>query len=130
MTELLTDEWFAIVTSQLAAAAGPSSAGDTDDTEVEIVVSGGDHGPVRTRWVIEVGRLVAVRAVSDDDAAAPVTIPQTHRDLAAMVAGELDPAVAFMSGDLKPDGSSAAVVAFMSAMNRPEARAALAGSAG
>ena len=92
---------------------------------VEIVVSGADPDPLVTRWVIDEGRLVAVSAGAGGGA--DVSAPQTADDLRAVLAGDLDPAVAFMRGDLKPEGSAAAWYAFVSAMNRPETREALRG---
>lgn len=128
MSEVLSDEWCAAATSALADAAsggGPVGAPDADG-EVELVVAG-DAGKVTSRWVVSGGRLVGVRLVGDGEEPAPVSIPVTDDDLRAIVAGDLDPAVAYMRGDIKPEGSSAAVLAFVSALNRPECRDALAG---
>lgn len=127
MSEPLSAEWFDAASDALSSAdAGIVGAPDANAV-IEIVVSGGDPSPLSTRWVIEGGRLVAVRVSADDDADADVSAPQKADDLRAVVAGDLDPAVAFMRGDLKPEGSAAAWLAFVSAMNRPETRDALAG---
>ena len=128
MTEVLSDEWCAAASAALADAAsggGPVGAPDADG-EVELVVSG-DAGKVTSRWVLAAGRLVGVRVVGDGEEPAPASIPITDDDLRAIVAGDLDPAIAYMRGDLKPEGSSATVLAFVSALNRPGCREALAG---
>lgn len=126
-TEVLTDAWFDEVTARLRAAA-PDRVGAPDaSAQVELVVSGTETGKVATRWVVEGGRLVAVRAATAEDPPAGVSAPQSADDLRAVVAGELEPAVAFMRGDLKPEGSAAAWFAFVSALNQPATRAALAG---
>lgn len=128
MSAPLGPEWFDAVTAALAAVdAGADPIGEPDAAaEVEIVVSGADPDPLVTRWVVEGGRLVAVRIAEDGADPADVTVPQSAGDLRAVIAGDLDPAVAFMRGDLKPDGSAAAWFAFVSAMNQPSTRAALA----
>jgi SCP-2 sterol transfer family len=127
VSAVLSDEWFDSVTATLASADGGAVGAPEASAHVEMVVSGGDSGPLRTRWVVEGGRLVAVRAAADDDVDADVTAPLSADDLRAVVSGDLDPAVAFMRGDLKPEGSAAAWFGFVSAMNRPETRASLAG---
>ena len=127
MSEALTDEWFEEVTRALGSGDGGPVGSPDAAAQVEIVVSGADPDPMRTRWMIEGGRLVAVRSAADDDEDPDVSAPQSAADLRAVVAGELDPAVAFMRGDLKPEGSAAAWLAFVSAMNQQETRRALAG---
>lgn len=128
MTAPLEPGWFDAVTTALAAVdAGADPIGEPDAAaEVEIVVSGADPDPLLTRWTVDGGRLVAVRVAEPAAEPADVTAPQSADDLRAVVAGELDPAVAFMRGDLKPEGSAAAWFAFVSAMNQPSTRAALA----
>ena len=127
MSTALSAEWFDDVTAALAAEDSDSAVGAPDaSAQIEIVVSGGEPGPLRTRWVVEGGRLVAVRAAAvEDDGDADVSAPQSADDLRAVVAGDLDPAVAFMRGDLKPEGSAAAWFAFISAMNQTSTRVAL-----
>lgn len=123
--EVLTDPWFAAVAAALPADdADPP--GEDADAVVEVVASGAAAGTVRTRWVVEGGRLVTVAPAGADDPPAATTIPVTAEALAAFARGEADPAVAFMRGDLKPEGSSAAVLALFSAWARPACRAALA----
>jgi putative sterol carrier protein len=127
VSEALTAEWFDTVTAALASDDAGRIGEPDASAQIEIVVAGADPDPLRTRWVVEGGRLVSVRPATDGDAEADVSAPQSAEDLRAVVAGDLDPAVAFMRGDLKPEGSAAAWFAFVSAMNRPETRAALSG---
>lgn len=127
MSDVLSAEWFDEATAALSADDGGAVGEPDASAEIEILVSGADPDPLRTRWVVDGGRLIAVRAAGDGDADADVSAPQKADDLRAVVAGALDPAVAFMRGDLKPEGSAAAWLAFVSAMNRPETRQALAG---
>lgn len=125
MSEPLTADWFDAVTAALGSASGGVVGSPDAAAQVEIVVSGADPDPLPTRWVIDGGRLVAVRAAVDGDEDPDVSAPQSADDLRAVVAGELDPAVAFMRGELKPEGSAAAWLAFVSVMNQPETRDAL-----
>lgn len=123
MAEVLSDGWFDAVTEALASVPpGPGGS-----AVVEVVVSGGGDGKVRTHWVVEDGRLTAVRPADGTEVAADAVVPQRHDALLALVAGDVDPAVAFMRGDLKPEGASSAVLAWLSALAHPECRRALAG---
>ena len=119
--ELLSDDWF----SRVSSALGDLEPGPGGSGLVEVVVSGGDMGRIRTHWVIEAGRLVSVHRA--DETEPDVVIPQSSAAFAELVAGTADPAVSFMRGDLKPDGSSGALLAFLSAMAQPACRKALAG---
>ena len=92
-----------ISTAPPAGPDQPCTTVATDNTligvEVEVVASGAAAGTVRTRWVVEGGRLVAVAPAGADDPPAATTIPVTAEALAAFARGEADPAVAFMRGD-------------------------------
>lgn len=123
---LLTDPWFTAVTAALAAADdGP--VGEAADATAELVVAT-DEGKVTTRWAVRGGRLVEVRWAVDGDEPAAVTVPLAAAQLASFLSGQADPAVDFMRGDLKPEGSSAAVLALFAAWARPACRDALAGA--
>lgn len=123
MTQVLTDDWFRSVTESLTSLPeGPGGSG-----VVEVVVNGGDDGRLTTVWVVADGRLVSVGA-ADGSSEPDATIPQSRADIEAVINGERDPAVAFMRGDLKPEGSAAAVMAWLSALSRPDTRAVLQGS--
>ena len=121
MTEVLSPEWFEAANAALEGLSeGPGGSG-----VVELVVTGGDEGRVAVHWVIEDGRLRAVRPAAESGVEAEVSAPQARQDLEEMVAGRYDPAVAFMRGDLKPDGSARAFLAWLSALARDDCRAAL-----
>lgn len=123
MTEVLSPEWFEATNVALdGLSEGPGGSG-----VVELVVTGGDEGRLAIHWVVEDGRLRAVRPASESGVDAEVTVPQTRHDLGELVAGRLDPAVAFMRGDLKPEGSARALFAWLSALARDDCRAAIAG---
>jgi hypothetical protein len=122
MTELLTDAWFDAVSGALEGLPpGPGGSG-----VVEVVISGGDPGRLATTWVVTDGRLASVGR-ADGTVEPDATLPQSRADLEAIVAGDRDPAVAFMRGDLKPEGRAAAVLSWLSAMARADTRAALGG---
>jgi hypothetical protein len=98
---------------------GPGGSG-----VVALVVSGGDPGRVTATWVIEDGRPTSVDLDSGQDARG--RRPAVAGDAEAMVlAGDLDPAAAYMRGDLKPEGSSRAWFAWLSALARDDVRRAL-----
>ncbi|MFP3906035.1 MAG: hypothetical protein ACLFWR_03330 [Acidimicrobiales bacterium] len=100
---------------------GPGGSG-----VVEVVVTGDGSQRVALLWVVEHGRLVAVESSADSGRTADVSIPQGQVDLGALLAGDFDPAVAYMRGDLKPEGSVSAFFAWLSALARPECRRVLA----
>lgn len=99
---------------------GPGGSG-----VVEVVVAGDGSPRLALSWVVEHGRLVAVEPSRDSGRTAEVSIPQGQDDLGALLAGDLDPAVAYMRGDLKPAGSAGAFFAWLSALARPECRRVL-----
>jgi hypothetical protein len=119
-------EWFERANAALAAEGDAGAVGESAPIAVEVVISGGEDGKLSTRWDLANGRLVAVRPVADGDPPPAASIPLVHADAAAIVAGERDPGVSYMRGDLKPEGRSAAVLALMSALARPSCRDALA----
>lgn len=118
---MLSDEWCAALTAAVADLAPRPSAGDAD---VDVVA-----GSRRVRFVVRDGRLASVAPVAEADEPAPVEVPMTADAVAAMVGGELDPALAYMRGDLKPVGPSAAILDWLSALSDPACRTALAGAA-
>lgn len=122
MSERLTGAWCDTVTERLGALdPGPGGSG-----VVDWIVSGAPDGKVRVRWTVADGRPLSVSPVdgaSDDEA--DVETPVRYSDVEAVLDGSLDPAVAFMRGDLKPDGRAAAWFALLSAMARDDVRSAL-----
>lgn len=123
----LDDGWFSALTAALAGDDAP--VGEPADVDVELVVAT-EAGKVPTRWAIRGGRLTEVRRAADGDDPAAVSVPLDAAQLGSFLAGDADPAIAFMRGDLKPEGSSAAVLALLSAWARPSCRSALAAAGG
>lgn len=121
MGDVLSDEWCAALTAAVTGLAPRPSAGDAD---VDVVA-----GSRRIRFSVRDGRLASVAPVADDDEPAAVEVPMTADTVAAMVAGDLDPAMAYMRGDLKPVGPSAAILDWLSALTDPACRSALSGAA-
>jgi hypothetical protein len=120
VSEVLSPEWCQAVTTALAdLPPGPGGSG-----VAAVVATGGEFGRVTTNWLVEDGRLIAI-CVDDGSTEAEVSIPQVRGDLEAVIAGERDAAVAFMRGDLKPEGSSRALFALLSALARGDVAAAL-----
>jgi putative sterol carrier protein len=72
---------------------------------------------------IEDGRVVGT---GDEDAVA-VTVPVTSDQLTSFVDGSESVAKAYMRGDLKPVGSTGALLAFVELFENPEFRQNLAG---
>lgn len=128
MSELLSDEWFEAVNAALASSEDDDPVGEPVTTEVELVVTGLDGGPVATRWFVEGGRLASVRPASPGDQPVDTTAPIAADDLRTVLAGEDDAAIRYMRGDLKPEGRTADVLALVAALARPACREALAGS--
>ncbi len=122
MSELLTEAWCAATTERLdGLEPGPGGSG-----VVDWMVSGGPDGKVRVRWTVAEGRPLSVAPVDDPgDGESDVEVPVRVDDVDAMIHGSLDPAVAFMRGDLKPDGQAAAWFALLSALGRDDVRSAL-----
>ncbi len=122
MTEAFTTQWAEALTERLGGmGAGPGGSGI-----VEWVISGGDPDRVWARWAVEDGRVGSV-AISDSTVKeAEVSVPLTRAQAEAVLAGDVDPAQAFMRGDLKPEGSSRAWFALLSALARADHRQALA----
>ena len=91
--------WLAGVRS--AAEALPAVPGCSVRARLE--VPGGPGGPCRLGVVISDGRLVELSPgrLSDPDC----TVSCNAADAGAILRGELDPAVAYMQGRLKVDGS-------------------------
>jgi putative sterol carrier protein len=114
MSQALTAAWCEEVTATLSdLPPGPGGSGI-----VELVVSGGDPDRVVARWVVEAGRPVSVSV--EPGPPAEVTVPMSRAVADGVLSGDLDPAAAFMRGDLKPEGSSRAWFAWLSAMARDD----------
>lgn len=99
MEDFGSEGWLAGV--RAAAEALPAVPGASLSARVEI--SGGPGGPRRLAVVIRDGRLVDL--TPGRPAEADCTVTGTAADAAAILRGELDPAVAYMQGRLKLDGT-------------------------
>ena len=102
--EFASPEWFAALVGAgpvagVQPAAGPSGT-------VQIVVSGASDGDATL--TLADGRLAGV--APGTDATASVTLTFTRADADAVVAGELDPSVAFMQGRMKTAGDPGLVL--------------------
>lgn len=95
-----------------AAPGAPDPGPEPLDALVAVEVSGGPGGAVLEHWAVAGGRLADGGLGSPDGADLACTVTAT--DLAAMHAGALDPAVAFMQGRLKVAGDPGQVVALVS----------------
>jgi hypothetical protein len=119
VTDRFSPGWCEAVTAALAdLPVGPGGSG-----VVQLVVTGGDPDRVLLTWVVEDGRPVSVSV--DSGAEPQVVVPVSWPIAEQLVTGEIDPAVAYMRGDLKPEGSSAAWFAFLSALARDDTRSAV-----
>lgn len=99
MEDFGSEGWLAGV--RAAAEALPAVPGCSVRARLEI--AGGPGGPCRLGVVISDGRLVELSPgrLSDPDC----TVTCNAADAGGILRGELDPAVAYMQGRLKVDGS-------------------------
>ena len=121
MSPILSPTWCDELTQRFAGL--PTGAGGSGT--VELVVTGGDVDRTVSTWVVEDGRPTSVTVGSAPEP--EVSVPLSRAAADRVLAGEVDPAEAYMRGDLKPEGSSRAWFAWLSAMARDDVRAALAG---
>jgi SCP-2 sterol transfer family len=113
---------------RLAAEVGaglPARPGVTGT--VALVVTGTEAGEVTSTLVWEDGRLVAATPGAPADPALTLTLPAA--DGRAVLAGELEPSVAFMRGRLKTAGDNGLVLGVLGATQGAPLRAWLAGVA-
>ena len=94
-----SEDWMAAV--RAAADVLPAAPGCSANVGLEI--SGGPDGVCRMALGITDGRLTAL--VRGRPADADCTVSCSHDDARSMLAGRLDPAVAYMQGRLKLDGA-------------------------
>ncbi|MCY3662665.1 MAG: SCP2 sterol-binding domain-containing protein [bacterium] len=99
MEDFGSEGWLAAV--RAAAEALPEVLGCSVRARLEI--SGGPGGPCRLGVVIRDGRLVELSP--GRPAESDCTVTCSAADAAAILRGELDPAVAYMQGRLKLEGA-------------------------
>ena len=100
----LTDAWFEAVAAEGASITGPPTLTGT----VVVEVTGGAEGDAVGHAVFADGRLVGSGA--GPVPAPDVTLTLTDADARGVLAGELDPAVAFMQGRMKVAGDMGPVL--------------------
>ncbi len=116
MTAWLSDEWYEQTGELATALQGPEEL----SARIQIVVSGGPEGDVSYIRELEAGRLVGSAPGRIRDPA--VVLSSGWEDAWAMVAGDLDPEVAFMQGRMKVTGSMAVLLALFALGATPAGR--------
>lgn len=110
--ELLSVEWGEELVRRAASIDVP-----LQDAVVELQLTGAPRGRGRVTLVIEAGRPTALRPERAQDP--DVRCKLAFDDLVAIVRGELDPNVAFMTGELKSEGSTGPLLALLAAHRLP-----------
>ena len=107
----LTDEWFAVAGGEAADLHGPPTLEGTVVVEV---------GDVAAHAMFAGGRIVG--SGSGTVPGADLTLTLTDADARALVAGELDPSVAFMQGRMKVAGDMAPLLDLLALAGTDAAR--------
>ena len=107
MSEFLSDEWIAALAGT-GAAPGPSAT-------VQVVVGGTPAGDVKFHLAVVDGVVTAATAGNNPKADVALTVP--HAEAQAMLAGDLDPNVAFMRGRMKTAGDPGLLLDLLAATN-------------
>jgi SCP-2 sterol transfer family len=113
MSTFLSPEWVEGVVGA-GAAPGPS-------TTVQVVVGGAPEGDVK--WYLRVDDGVIAAAGVGTLAGAEVSLTVPYADALAMLAGDLDPNVAFMRGRMKTAGDAGVLLDLLAATATPGYRA-------
>jgi len=120
----LSDEWFALAADEASGLHGPPTLAGT----VVVEVTGADAGDRAGHAIFAEGALVD--AGPGTVAGADLTLTLTDADARAVVAGDLDPSVAFMRGRMKVTGAMAPLLDLLALAGTEDARALLARVAG
>ena len=115
----LSGDWFALAVAEADGLSGPPTLEGT----VVVEVTGAGDGTVSGHAVFEAGRLVSAGAGPVDGADLTVTL--SDADARDVVAGTLDPSVAFMQGRMKVAGSMAPLLDLLALAGTDDARARL-----
>lgn len=119
MAEPWSDEWLAAVTDAVASAGydGPAGA-------VEITVQGGPHGPRKLCVVLDPAG-VRYQPGAYPDGEPPASFELSWEEAAKFLAGEYEPVVGFMQGQLKVKGATRPLFELFRQWARPAHRRAL-----
>lgn len=115
--EFLSEEWC----DRVVARCGDAPA-VLRDCVVEIQLTGAPRGRGRITIVVDAGRVTS--CVPERTPDAELRLKSTWDDAVAMIRGDRDPNVAFMTGDLKTEGPTGPLLDLLSAWGRPGAGAA------
>jgi len=113
----LTDEWFEAAGSALEGLHGPPTLEGT----VVVEVVGGPEGDTTGHVAFAEGRLVA--GGPGPAPGSDLTLTLSDTDARAVVAGDLDPSVAFMQGRMKVAGAMAPLLDLLALAGTDEGRA-------
>jgi putative sterol carrier protein len=105
VSEFLSDEWIAELAGT-GHAPGPSAT-------VQVVVGGTPTGDVKFHLTVVDGVVTDAAPGTRPGAEVSLTVP--HADAEAMLAGDLDPNVAFMRGRMKTAGDNGLLLDVLSA---------------
>jgi putative sterol carrier protein len=105
MSEFLSDEWI-VGLAATGVSPGPSAT-------VQVVVGATPAGDVKFHLAVVDGVVTAATPGNNPRADVSLTIP--HAEAQAMLAGELDPNVAFMRGRMKTAGDPGLLLDLLSA---------------
>jgi len=120
MTPRTPEAWAQAVREELSGLRGAPTLSGT----VQVDVTGGPDGDVPVHAVLAAGRLVDAGPGPAADADAVLTL--TAADARAVVAGHLDPSVAFMQGRMKVAGDMGVVLDLLALASSPPAAEAAA----
>lgn len=115
--ELLSPEWCARLVELCARRTA-----DLRDVTIQVQLTGAPRGKGQVAVVIDGG--LVTECVAERRADAVMTLKSSWADVQSMLGGELDPNVAFMTGDLKTDGPTGPLLALLAAWRRPNVVAA------
>ena len=115
----LTDGWFTLAGAEAEGVHGPPTLQGT----VVVEVTGGPEGDLAGHATFADGGIVGSEAGPVDDPDLVLTL--TDADARAIVAGDLDPAVAFMQGRMKVAGAMAPLLDLLALAGTEDCRARL-----
>jgi SCP-2 sterol transfer family protein len=112
-SELLSDEW-------LAGLKGRPVGDETVSGTFQYLVTGAPGGKV-TYWTRVESGTVAESGTGAAPGEADISFEVSHKVLGRLDAGELEPGVAYMQGNLKADGNMTTLFAVLAAAHQAPA---------